>query len=97
VSTVLLGVPGVYDVQALYNALAATPLRFTADGQRICYTLPDGTDVLLSPAPGAVKIVRWLRCGVDYANSRAAYAPSDLAEEDEDDLSEEDETDEATG
>jgi hypothetical protein len=40
---------------------AAQPaLRYTADRQRIAYTLPDGRDVLVSPAPGAVRIVRWL-------------------------------------
>ncbi len=87
-AAVLLGVPGVYDVAALYTALDATPLRFTADGAyRICYTLPDGRLVLMSPHAGAVSIVRWLVAGRDYPFSRAAYVLTDLAE-DEDELSE---------
>src|SRR6266849_6433692 len=40
---------------------AQPALRYTADTRwRIAYTLPDGRDVLVSPAPGAVPIVRWL-------------------------------------
>jgi hypothetical protein len=88
-SAAVLGVPGVYDVQAHVDAMHRAAPRFTADGAyRICYTLPDGRDVLMSPSAGAVPIVRWLRCGVDYAVSRAAYVLSDLSE-DEDELSQE--------
>ena len=38
----------------------AQPTLRYVDGLRVAYTLPDGRDVRVSPAPGAVRIVRWL-------------------------------------
>ncbi len=57
----VVGFPGVWNVQAHWDAIEATRPRFTADGRwRIAYTLSNGTDVLMSPHAGAVPVVRWL-------------------------------------
>jgi hypothetical protein len=96
-STVLLGVPGVYDVAAHIDAIHSAAPRFTADGQRVAYML-DGRPVFVAPVPtydtdGLPHSVLmpehpyWLVPGRDYAVSRAAYTPSDLAEDGEDELS----------
>lgn len=37
-----------------------TPLRYTAAGVRIAFTLADGTDVLVAPPDGSTGVVRWL-------------------------------------
>ncbi len=52
--------PYIYDIDATLAALRALPPLRYVDGLRVAYTLPDGRDVLVSPAPGAVPIVRWL-------------------------------------
>ncbi len=50
-STVVLGVPGVWDVAKHFAAVDAATAHFTADGQRIAYHHPTLGPVFVAPSP----------------------------------------------